>query len=585
MNSKQTLPNLNFARIITEKFFDDANPYLGEDAFYMFSVSKFILLKESIIKKDSIKNILYFDNKKFKNYIPIIQDFYKHITKTGSYKRNDTIIELTDDSIKSQELENAIWCFNKIRDSLAHGKYKFDFNQKCIMIENAAQDNSYFLKCEIPIDLLNSFTFFVEENIQNFDDRYLIEQYKHYIKKISKDFNIETKLYDNLYLYNYKYYNKFIDNNKYKTNTYIDNTRNNNSIYNNIYDNSSINNKNIIKDNNIYDKSNKLGKESKSDALFINKGIDFILNQEIEKISIEELCNLAKLLLIIKPKNQNEKELIVKLLKQFSILLRQYSDVKDNKGFSKKTEELITEMQSILGIKNDCKNPNGIISLYNYMSLVFSQTDKIDYSKLKVHPMLINFTPKNIIEGTAVNYFNTIDSIKRKCEEFNSKMESHISNYDNNQSQNYRHSLMDSFAKFYTEIMVSLGTKNKYVIDSLRNSIEHGNYKYHKNGYVVMYDQTDHNNDDTIKFIAAMKPKALFNLTKQVELSKSEEFLLKDFVQQLSSVIGNELFERTWNNLNKLSIIIFGKELNLEYTMENMYHEALATIISIGVNK
>ena len=82
-----------------------------------------------------------------------------------------------------------------------------------------------------------------------------------------------------------------------------------------------------------------------------------------------------------------------------------------------------------------------------------------------------------------------------------------------------------------------------------------------------------------------MKPKALFNLTKQVELSKSEEFLLRDFVQQLSSIIGNELFERTWNNLNKLSNIIFGKELNLEYTMENMYHEALATIISVGVRK
>lgn len=581
MKSEQTLPNLNLARMITEKFFDDANPRLGQDAFYMFSVSKFILLKESIIKKDSVNSILYFNNRKFKKYIPIIQEFYKHITKTGSYKRNDTIIELTDDSIKSQELENAIWCFNKIRDSLAHGKYKFDFNQKCIIIDNKAKDNSYFLKCEIPINLLNSFTFFVEESIKKFDDRSLEEQYKQYIKKISKGFDIDNKLYYNPYIYNYKYYNKYIDNNKYITNKYIDN----NKINNNIYNYSNINNNIIIKENNNYDKSSKLGKESKSDAIIIDKEIDFILNQEIEKLSIEELCNLAKLLLLIKPKNQNEKEQIVKLLKQFRMLLGQYSDAKDNEKFSKKTEELIIEMQSILGIKNSCKNPNGIISLYNYMSLVFSQTEKIDYSKLKIHPMLINFTPKNIIEGTAVNYFNTIDSIKRKCEEFNLKMESHISNYDNNQSQNYRHSLMDSFAKFYTEIMISLGTKNKYVMDSVRNSIEHGNYKYHKNGYVVMYDQTDHNNDDTIKFIAAMKPKALFNLTKQVELSKSEEFLLRDFVQQLSSIIGNELFERTWNNLNKLSNIIFGKELNLEYTMENMYHEALATIISTGVRK
>ena len=214
------------------------------------------------------------------------------------------------------------------------------------------------------------------------------------------------------------------------------------------------------------------------------------------------------------------------------------------------------------------------------MSLVFSQAEKIDYSRLKIHPMLISFTPNNRIEGRAINYFNTIDSIKRKCEEFNLKIEGEISNYENNKGQQYiRYRIMDSFTKFYTEIMDSLGKKNKFVMDSIRNSVEHGNYKYHKNGYVVMYDQTDHNDDDTIKFIAAMNPRSLFNLTKQVESSKSEEFLLGDFIQQLSPIIGNELFEKTWNNLNKLSNIIFGKELNLEYTMENMYHEALTTDI------
>ena len=328
-----------------------------------------------------------------------------------------------------------------------------------------------------------------------------------------------------------------------------------------------------------------IDKKVERDDLVLDKELDVILNHEIEKSSIEELCKLANLLLLIKPKNQKEKEQILKLLKQFKKLLSQYSDEKKNKEFSKKTEELIIEMQNILGIKKECKNSNGIVSLYNYMSLVFSQTEKMDYSKLKTHPMLISFTPKNIIEGTAVNYFNTIDSIKRKCEEFNSKMESHISNYENNQSQKYRHSLMDSFAKFYTEIMVSLGTKNKFVMDSVRNSVEHGNYKYHKNGYIVMYDQTNHNDDDTIKFVSAMNPSALFNLIKQVESSKSEDFLLGDFVQQLSSIIDNELFERTWNNLNKLSNIIFGKELNLEYTMENMYHEAIATVISSGLRK
>ena len=118
MESKLALPNLNLARMVTEKFLNDDNPHLGQASFYMFSVSKFILLKERIIKKYSVNNILYFDSKKFKGYIPIILDFYKQIIKSGSYKRNNTVIELTDESIRTERLENAIWCFNKVRDSL-----------------------------------------------------------------------------------------------------------------------------------------------------------------------------------------------------------------------------------------------------------------------------------------------------------------------------------------------------------------------------------------------------------------------------------------------------------------------------------
>ena len=582
MESKLTLPNLNLARMITEKFLAEDNPHLGKDAFYMFSVSKFILLKERIIKKDSVNNILYFDNSKFNAYIPIILDFYKQILKSGSYTRNDTIIELSDKRNKPNKFEDAIWCFNKVRDSLAHGKYSFDFNRKCITIDNVAEDNSYSLKCEIPIDLLNSFTFFVEENITKVDKEELKQLYKVYIKKMTSSFDVDSRVYYNPYIYNYIPYNDYIFKNSIVTNDYkIDNSK----IKSNNYNYSNINDDVMKISGYGYGKSGYSDQVLDVDDAITEKEIDFVLNKEIDKLSIEELCKLAKLLLLVKPKNQKEKEQIIILLKQFKLLLSQYSAKKDDKEYTRKTEDLIVEMQKILGIKNSCKNSNGIISLYNYMSLVFSQAEEIDYSRLKIHPMLISFTPNNRIEGTAVNYFNTIESIKKKCDEFNLKMEAHISNYGNNQNQNYRHSLMDSFAKFYTEIMDAMGNRNKFVIDSVRNAVEHGNYKYHKKGYVVMYDQTDHNDDDTIKFVSAINPSALFNLTKQVESSKNEDFLLGDFVQQLSSIIGNELFERTWNNLNQLSKIIFGKELDLNYTMENMYHEALATIVSAGIKK
>ena len=41
----------------------------------MFSISKFILLKERILKKDSANNILYFNNVKDAKYIPAILSF------------------------------------------------------------------------------------------------------------------------------------------------------------------------------------------------------------------------------------------------------------------------------------------------------------------------------------------------------------------------------------------------------------------------------------------------------------------------------------------------------------------------------
>ena len=569
MNFDLILPNLKLARKITEKFFSEENPSLDENAFYMFSVSKFILLKERIIKKDSIKNILHFDNKKYNNYIPIIMDFYKQIKKSGIYKRNDTVINIKDNSTNYSDLEEAIWCFNKVRDSLTHGQYSFNFDRKSIVINNVADDNSYFLLCEIPINLLNSFSFIVEENTIN--DKDLNEKYKKYIKKMSYNFDIDKHISYNPYIYNYN--NKVIKKESI-SNDYL----NDNKIINNdIYNYSNIDKDIIFKKR--FDKkdSNSLSKPIEIDSLLPSKEIEFILNKEVDKMSIEEVCRLAKLLLLIKPETKDEKQKITSLLIQFKMLLSKYTEEKRNEEFNKKTEELIEEMRKILGVKKSCSNANGIISLYNYMSLVFSQTKEIDYSKLKLHTMFTDFSP------TQTNYYIVKESIKRKCKAFNSKIEANILNYNNYQSKSNKIQLMDIFISFYTDIMDSLGTKNKFVIDSVRNAVEHGNYNYSDKGYVIMYDLPNHNDIKTIKFVSTVYPNDLFDITKQIESNSSNEFLLGDFVQQLSPILGNNLFEKTWNNLNLVSNIIFGKELNLNYTMENMYHEAICNYLTQNI--
>ena len=595
--TKLVLPNLNLAREITEKFLNDDNPVLNKDAFYMFSISKFILLKEKIIKKDSVNSILYFDNIKNKDYIPAILYFYKELLNNGSFKRNKTSVVLKDSSSNTEELENAIWCLNKIRDSLAHGKYFIDTNKDCISINNTAQDNSYSLVFDVPIELLNSFTFIVENRNDNFDKKayndYLINQYSDfqtysdddYLKRITS------------YIYNYYKYNDYLFKNdntfikKYKgMSSHVDYNYDDNKIYNYIKSDSNnidsmLDDYKQFKRNINYIDRDKFINNYKKEIINIPKednindlNINYILKEDLELLSFEELRRYAKILLMIRPTNKDEGLLYYRLLKEYKELLKQYKESKATEEFGRKTESLMKEMKKIIGIKDKQVKSNAIISLYNYMSIAFSQLEEIDYSKIKTESLFIDFTPKGEVEGTAVNYFNTINAINKKCEEFNNIMESHIINYDNNQNQRYRHSLMDSFVKFYVETMESFGRRNKFIIDSVRNSIEHANYKYHKS-YIVLYDQTDHNDDNTIKFIAAARPEKMFEISKQIENSKNNEYLLSDFVKQLSSTLETEAFERTWNNMNKLSMIIFGKELDLNYSMENMYQEALLTVM------
>ena len=145
MKSEQTLPNLNLARMITEKFFDDANPRLGQDAFYMFSVSKFILLKESIIKKDSVNSILYFNNRKFKKYIPIIQEFYKPISlERGAELRKIMIQKLKQLKVPEKDMKDIVNQYYK-----EYKDFCFNFPEH----EKLREDNFFvYYQC---IDLLN----------------------------------------------------------------------------------------------------------------------------------------------------------------------------------------------------------------------------------------------------------------------------------------------------------------------------------------------------------------------------------------------------------------------------------------------
>ena len=173
---------------------------LDKEYFYMFSLSKFILLKESILKKgksivsDTEVTTFYFDNDKNQKYIPVILELFDYIKKNGNYKiKSGERISLTKSSPEQNKLANALWVFNKLRDSIAHGKYVFDFKNECIVIDNYDPNNAYGLKCSIPLSLLNKVSFFIEEVKTTVDQKEMIIKYYKYLQSLAEKYDIDPK--------------------------------------------------------------------------------------------------------------------------------------------------------------------------------------------------------------------------------------------------------------------------------------------------------------------------------------------------------------------------------------------------------
>ena len=72
---------IKLSRELVENLLSGNKQKLGKEYFFMFSISRFILLKERLLKKDSTNNILYFNNVENAKYIPAILSFAEEIKK------------------------------------------------------------------------------------------------------------------------------------------------------------------------------------------------------------------------------------------------------------------------------------------------------------------------------------------------------------------------------------------------------------------------------------------------------------------------------------------------------------------------
>lgn len=554
------------ARELVENLFSGQRKKLGKEHFFMFTVSRFILLKENILKKDSANSILYFDNVKNADYIPALLAIASEVKKNGEFQLNSTKIVLKDSSKSSEQLLEALWLFNKIRDSLAHGQYTPDLSNDRLLINNdhSSGTNGYKLICQIPINLLNSISYYVEQ-IESKSNSNESESYVKYVDRILEDYNIDNiKLYDEKYVKDiYVYKDNYLK--KYKIND-------NNLKEDNIKEDKKLKDSydNLI--DNLEYKNFELNEKSKN----------IELDKLLKNLTINELYRLIQLLLenesIKKYKNQE----IQKILSEFKMLLNQKMMSQQLTSFNEKANLLIDEISALLGMKRGTKKVDEIAALYNYMGLVFSNEKEIDYSHLCLRDYAVLWTN----DGSGKEYEETVAHINKFCVEFSEKMNLKIRDYHNNPNQSFRHLLMSYFIEFYESIMKSMGNKNKLVIRSIRNSIEHGNFRVFDDGNILLFDQADHNDLNSIKFLCHSSPQKLFDLAKKCELDdEKDDYIMDDFFQELKSILNEEVFTNVKYTMNKFSKIIFGKDINEDSSIEHMYHEAIATTISQVLSK
>ena len=576
---------IKLSRELVENLLDGNKKKLGKEYYLMFTISKFILLKERILKKDSANKILYFNNVKYAKYIPAILSFADEIKKNGDYKIDNTSIMLKENNIDSQKLTESLWLFNKVRDSLAHGQYTIDLENDSLLINNDhsnCKDNSYKLICSIPIELLNSISFYIEKVDEKPDAKELSKAYREYLEEIAANYDVDDRI-----LFNDNYINNI---NKYYDNKYdiINNNYDNKyDIINNNYDNNKYLNNDKYYDNEKYYDNNK----------YYDNEIKKLFNN----LTIKELQGLVEQLLEYKPRNEKQKEQTNQIIRKFKSL--EVQKIEKQEEFDAKTSDLMREISDILGIKVGTKNSNAAIALYMYMNLVFSQNNEIDYSHICLRDLLISVNPykytdkveevsnssddrRQKIINFEKNYINIKNYINKLCVEFSEKMDTRIEAYYNNPSENFRYSLMNNYAEFYTLIMNSIGNRNQLIITSLRNSVEHGNYLVRENGYLGLYDQIDHSDDKDIKILCGALPQQLFNITKTIELSNSKDkYIMDDFFKELETIIDKTLLNNVMNTMNNLSKITFGKDIDANNSMEHMYQESIADAISQHISK
>lgn len=516
---------------------------VNREDYYMFLVSKFLLLKEMIIKKDSENNILYFNYNKSKDYLPAIKYIVDYIKANGTIVKNSTTVIIEPSQYNNSDLQFYIWAFNKIRDSFAHGMYEFDLSGGQLIITNdhSNSNDPYVLNCALPIEILEFFTYIIRKPKPKYSDKEIIEFQEH-SKEMRSNFGYAYDKSDRII----KNYNKY---NHINSNTYnISNISNNSYNLDNLkYFNNSYNIDSQKISYNIYEYSKQ--QEEILDALLVIIKNSDKLTEEQRKILYTYLRKLGLLDFNVE-------------IEKTKIKRNRHPD----KRYTEKLATVISEISSILGIKNKPNNMLTIAAIYNYMQLTFSLNEfdfksregkeNLGYLKIsKLHPMYVKSNNNKFDENADSQYSLKINAIQNFTTNFITRIKEKIQQYRNNPSPSFRQSINDLFKKYYEDIIQSFADKNAFVLTSIRNSIEHANV-HDVSGQIILNDQSNQNDNHSINFCCYGNADDFFEITNSLESGISKDkFTFDDFLNELKSIIDVSSFNDILSIVEELKTI------------------------------
>ena len=476
--------NINRAHELVMKCINNKKASYTIDDYYTLQISKFLLLKESIIKKNPRTKTIYFNYGKNIEYLKPIKKIVKYLSEHGVIINNDINVVITPKEYETEKLKYIILTFHKLRDAIAHGEYEIDTKNETIIINNLDPKNSeYKMHCVIPISLLEEFTYCgIPENIMNIlikneKEIFKVNVRKDVIKRNKTGFQIvKDNPYNNLIYNNYMTINKIYDNNLHNIN--------------NLYYN-----KDIL---NYDDKKISKSYQYESSLKVIKTLLDYIKNSKtISPETKKKAIQLAKKILD-NPKYYKTLEGLEK-------------DIE----YLKKIQDLIDDLCKILNIDNGI-NSIKHIAIYNYVQMYLSNCldnedvelkEKIKYirtSKLKVSFL----TDKNDTNNPDIKIIRKVRDIIKHYK----KLMLQCKNNPNSTNNDYQKIIL-GFYNASQELFSLIEERNQSIITSIRNAIDHGNIKLDDDN-ITLNDTNDIEND---KFSCSTTTEDLFTVINDLD--------------------------------------------------------------------